>query len=265
MSEAIGQAGEESFEIPSTPRTADEHEIGWIELSTAVRFLGRFKTVLQPQEPQEALLSALRSGLVSARCDNTRPLEQNPRLKVGSSRNMAPREWAEATQFNIWDNAINLHDGGPATDIEVSKYEIYHWLSLRGSHEPDWLFSDFQSFALEAELTIVVADDGAVTALKPKRQGQSRGGRKPDPAWPNVLIYFMAHALIGAPTLNPTTSKDDVVRQILDSAAKHFPDFSKSVDRIERAYASTILAAVASAYEQKGRPIKPPKRGATPS
>jgi len=265
MDEMVPKGQEEAGDIPDSSEDLAAM-FKWLSLSAAHKFLGRFKTLLEPQEPLEALLSALRSGLVSAQCDDSVPLAKHPGLKMHGMRKLAPREWAEATQLNLWDNAINLRDGSLATDIEVSKYELYNWLSQRTLSEPDFAFDDFEAFAKESGIVVEVSKDGGVKSVTQKRTRQSRGGPKLDASWPDVLIYFMAHALIGAPSVVPTTSKKEISRQILASAATHFPDFEKSLDHVRRAYATTVQEAVASAYALKQKPA-PARRpgGATTS
>jgi len=187
----------------------------WIRLSTAHRFLDRFKKVLAPQEPWDALLSALRSGLLSARCDDVEPMAGRPGVLLHSTRSLDAQDWAEATQLNPWDNAINLRSGAVASDIKVSKFELYHWLLVRSDADPEWWFEDFKAFADDNGYTLASDSEGDVAKIVPPIPPKNKGGRLSKYKWDQILIEYLvpATAALGA-NLHPLVAKaaTDLVR-----------------------------------------------------
>lgn len=253
MSDDINQTGGEPFEIPATPRTAMEmaSEFNWISLSAAVKFLDRFKKVLEPEAPLDALLSALRSGLVSAQCEASRTMEGSPNIKIHTARDLAPRDWSEATNLNIWDNAINLRDGTPASGIEISKYGLYHWLSQRGSDKSQWIFADFGDFAEECGIELISSDIGQIVAIEIPPVPKNKGGRPFTYNWSPILIRYLVDALYSG-TLTLSTSKNEIGRQISAAAQAasplKFPDWELARDH----WASQIQDALKASDAKLG-------------
>lgn len=248
MDEMAPTGRHEVVDIPGSDHDLSEMS-AWISLSTAHRFLGRFTAVLAPQEPWDALLSALRSGLVSAQCDASEPMAGHPGLQLRGTRSLAAREWAEATCLNLWDNAINLRSGAVATDIEVSKFALYNWLLVRSDADPDWWFEDFKAFADDNDYTLASDSEGDVAKIEPPTPPKNKGGRPSKYKWEQILIDYLVPAIyLGSITKD--TTLNELGRQISDSAASGSPDQFPDSDYAEERFAAPILAALIRADKQ---------------
>lgn len=170
---------------------------------------------------------------MSARCDDARPMEGCPHLKISTIRDLSPREWSEATNLNTWDNAINLCDGTPANSIEICKYELYNWLSERDTYAHEWPFADFESFAEENGLKLISSDNGQILAVERSPQPKNKGGRPFTYKWPPILIRYLVDALYSG-SLTLSTSKNEIGRQISATAEAasplNFPDWELARD-----------------------------------
>ena len=248
MDEMAPTGEQDAFDIPESDQDLSQMS-AWIGLSTAHRFLGRFTAVLAPQEPWDALLSALRSGLLSAQCDDSEPMAGHPSAHLHATRSLGAREWAEATQLNLWDNAINLRSGAVAKDIEVSKYRLYDWLLARPDADPDWWFEDFKAFADDNGYTLTSDTDGDVAKIESPTPPKNKGGRPSKYKWEQILIEYLVPAIyLGSITKN--TTLNELGRQISDSAASVSPDQFPDAEYAEERFAAPILAALIKADKQ---------------
>ena len=251
MAEASDEPQHDDFAAPSAPRSREDlaGEFDRIELSAACRFLSRFKEVLKPEEPLEALLSALRSGLISANCEELTPIEGKPGCMIAGQRRLSPRDWVGMTSLNLWDDAINLYNGSPATNIDISKFELYHWITNRAHKQasiPDRIFADFGEFCAESLIKISESADGAVTEIKQPDKLKNRGGGQYQYKWPIILIDFLVPALYKG-DITIKSSKNEIGRQIAKIGAKHNGGVDLDPEYCEKQYSKAILDALAAA------------------
>ena len=239
------QTSDDPFHIPGD-RT-DEPGLGdhlWVKLSEALRFLGRFKKVLEPQDPQEALLSALRSGLVTSQCEVLQRIDHA--LTISNTRDLAAAEWAEVIHLNFWDDAINLRDGTPVKQIEVSKYGLYDWLSNRGHDDPDYLFSDFNEFAEENGFALTSSAHGQVTAIELTPMRKNKGGRPFKYDWASAYLKVLIRNMYVEGRLTGRSREVEVISMLRSAfAASGIEDGPQ--DSVLKDHAILILAELRAA------------------
>lgn len=161
-------------------------------------------------------------------------------------RELRPAEWATAMHLNLLDDAISLHDGTPATGVEVDKFALYSWIYDRSSEFPDWLFTDFGDYVEVAGGKVATSPEGQVTSIEKPLARKNKGGRPVTYDWSGAYLKVLIKHMYLEGRLSARSSQADVIAMLRDAFGTEDPDAGPQETAL-KTHAQRILAELKAA------------------
>jgi|GEM_PF-4087512 hypothetical protein len=226
----------------------DDLDLGedtWILLSDALRFLSHFGKDLEPQAPQDALLSALRSGSVTSQCEVLQPTDDDPSLAVVSARRLRATDWAEAMHLNLWDNSINSPEGSPIQGIVINQYDLFKWITERKNIYSEDIISEYKYSKIHFE-EICKTLPHSLNSGEDIPRTKNKGGRPIKYDWSGAYLKVLVRHLYVEGRLSARSSQAEVITMLRDAFATGDPDAGPQ-ESVLKTHARRILAALKAA------------------